>query len=126
MTTGFARPRPEIEIDESAAQAARAPLPANVRATATAAPVTAAPAPSRVTAPTGDRGASLAAVAAEIGACVKCGLSANRTMTVPGDGPLDPPVMFIGEAPGADEDRTAAPLSERQGSTSTRGSRRSG
>jgi uracil-DNA glycosylase family 4 len=57
-----------------------------------------------------DRLAALAAVAAEVAPCVKCGLSANRTMTVPGEGPLDPHVLFIGEGPGAEEDRTGRPF----------------
>lgn len=34
---------------------------------------------------------------------------------VPGDGPLDPVVMFIGEAPGADEDKQLKPFVGRSG-----------
>jgi DNA polymerase len=41
---------------------------------------------------------------------VKCGLSANRTIAVPGEGSLDPQVLFIGEGPGAEEDRTGRPF----------------
>jgi DNA polymerase len=52
----------------------------------------------------------LAAIAAEVAPCVKCGLSANRTVTVPGEGALDPPVLFVGEGPGAEEDRTGRPF----------------
>jgi uracil-DNA glycosylase family 4 len=57
-----------------------------------------------------DRGASLLAIAAEVASCVKCGLSAHRTVTVPGEGSLDPPVLFVGEGPGAEEDRTGRPF----------------
>jgi DNA polymerase len=56
------------------------------------------------------RAASLAAAAAEIAECTKCGLSVSRTTAVPGEGALDPPVMFVGEGPGADEDRTGRPF----------------
>ena len=50
--------------------------------------------------PPPDRAAALAAVAAEVAACMKCGLSANRTTTVPGEGPLDPPCSSSGKARG--------------------------
>jgi len=58
----------------------------------------------------GDRSAQLAAVASEVGQCVKCGLCNGRTRTVPGEGPLDPPVMFIGEGPGEAEDKSGRPF----------------
>jgi len=54
--------------------------------------------------------ALLQAIAAEVSGCARCGLSANRKTTVPGEGSLDPPVLFIGEGPGADEDRTGRPF----------------
>jgi uracil-DNA glycosylase len=34
----------------------------------------------------------------------------NRTVTVPGEGTLDAAVMFVGEGPGAEEDRTGRPF----------------
>jgi DNA polymerase len=34
----------------------------------------------------------------------------NRTRTVPGEGSLDPPVLFVGEGPGEEEDRTGRPF----------------
>ena len=43
-------------------------------------------------------------IAAEISACKKCALHKTRTNTVPGQGHESPDIMFIGEAPGADED----------------------
>lgn len=42
--------------------------------------------------------------------CTLCALSATRTMAVPGEGPLDAEVMFIGEAPGQNEDRQGRPF----------------
>lgn len=49
---------------------------------------------------------ALDAIAARIGACEACVLRRQRNRCVPGQGnPSAPDVMFIGEAPGADEDR---------------------
>lgn len=56
------------------------------------------------------RRTELAAVAADVQACTRCGLSMNRTRTVPGEGSIDPPVLFVGEGPGEEEDRTGRPF----------------
>jgi len=45
-----------------------------------------------------------------IRACTACALSKTRTHAVPGEGPLDSDVMFIGEAPGMNEDRQGRPF----------------
>ena len=42
--------------------------------------------------------------------CELCALSRTRTMAVPGEGPLDAEIMFIGEAPGQNEDRQGRPF----------------
>lgn len=47
---------------------------------------------------------------AEIRKCTKCPLHQGRTHAVPGEGPLNAKVMFIGEGPGAMEDRTGRPF----------------
>ena len=47
---------------------------------------------------------------ARVRGCPKCSLAATRTNAVPGDGPLNAEVMFIGEAPGANEDREGLPF----------------
>jgi DNA polymerase len=44
-------------------------------------------------------------IAADIAACTKCVLHEKRTQTVPGQGSPSPEIMFIGEAPGFEEDR---------------------
>lgn len=62
------------------------------------------PAPAR-TAPPADAAGLLAEAAKEIAACTKCGLHKTRTKTVPGQGASSPEIMFVGEGPGADEDR---------------------
>jgi DNA polymerase len=46
-----------------------------------------------------------------VAGCTRCAeLVATRTQTVFGVGLLDPPLCFIGEAPGADEDRQGEPF----------------
>lgn len=46
----------------------------------------------------------------EIAACQKCLLSQGRTHAVPGEGPEDAEIMFIGEGPGFHEDRQGRPF----------------
>jgi uracil-DNA glycosylase family 4 len=46
----------------------------------------------------------------EIRVCQKCILSQGRTNTVPGEGPENANVMFIGEGPGFHEDRQGRPF----------------
>lgn len=52
---------------------------------------------------------------AQVLSCKKCGLSKTRTQVVFGVGPLDAKLMFIGEAPGEDEDRQGEPFVGRAG-----------
>jgi DNA polymerase len=47
---------------------------------------------------------------ARVRSCTLCPLSATRTLAVPGEGPLNAEVMFIGEAPGANEDKQGRPF----------------
>ncbi len=53
---------------------------------------------------------ALEQLAAEIRACQKCPLGRSRTHAVPGEGPADAEIMFIGEAPGYYEDRQGRPF----------------
>ena len=50
------------------------------------------------------------ALVADIAECRACGLSATRRRTVPGVGARDVAWMFVGEAPGADEDAQGEPF----------------
>src|SRR5207248_10404962 len=53
----------------------------------------------------------LQALRQRVAACERCPhLAATRTQTVFGVGPLDAELCFIGEAPGADEDRQGEPF----------------
>ena len=42
--------------------------------------------------------------------CTDCGLCGTRTQAVPGEGPPDADVMFVGEGPGFHEDQQARPF----------------
>jgi len=66
--------------------------------------------------PACDRPATLDALAAEVAVCRKCPhLAETRTQTVFGTGSPETRLMFVGEAPGADEDRLGQPFVGRAG-----------
>jgi uracil-DNA glycosylase family 4 len=74
---------------------------------------------SRAAAP--DKGALLAPIQARVAVCVRCPhLAASRTQTVFGVGNPDAELMFIGEAPGADEDARGEPFVGRAGQLLTK------
>ena len=52
----------------------------------------------------------LETVAQEILGCTKCLLHGGRTKAVPGEGPEDAAIMFIGEGPGFHEDQQGRPF----------------
>lgn len=52
----------------------------------------------------------LDAIAREVRVCQKCPLRQGRTHAVPGEGPGDATIMFIGEGPGFHEDRQGRPF----------------
>jgi DNA polymerase len=60
--------------------------------------------------PTLDREAAFKALREEIGDCRRCKLSNRRTNIVFGEGNPDARLMFIGEAPGREEDLQARPF----------------
>jgi len=61
-------------------------------------------------APVSDKEAALHALRDEIGDCKRCALSQERTNIVFGEGSPDARIMFIGEAPGREEDIQARPF----------------
>ncbi|MBI1903808.1 MAG: uracil-DNA glycosylase [Planctomycetia bacterium] len=66
--------------------------------------------------PVEERPAALAVVAQEVSRCTRCPeLVACRTQTVFGVGHVSPRLCFLGEAPGADEDRLGEPFVGRAG-----------
>ncbi|MFO7301278.1 MAG: uracil-DNA glycosylase [Acidobacteriota bacterium] len=89
-------------------------------AAATASDPSAKRAPADVTAVASPADA-LASLRAEIGDCTRCALHAlGRTQVVFGVGNPDADLMFVGEAPGGDEDRLGEPFVGRAGQLLTR------
>ena len=74
------------------------------RAPAAAAAETPEPGPRVSAAATADRTASLQAVRDDLGDCHRCRLAGGRKTIVFGQGNPEAELMFVGEAPGADED----------------------
>ncbi|HEX7051042.1 MAG TPA: uracil-DNA glycosylase [Longimicrobiales bacterium] len=62
-----------------------------------------------------ERATSLGSLFRSMACCTRCALAPERTQVVAGTGPRDARVMFIGEAPGADEDRQGRPFVGRAG-----------
>jgi len=68
-----------------------------------------------VTATSEQRRERLVELYREVSTCTKCALHAGRTKAVFGSGHADADLMFIGEAPGAEEDRQGLPFVGRAG-----------
>jgi len=58
---------------------------------------------------------SLYDLAEGIRKCTACPLWKGRLLAVPGEGPINPRMMIVGEAPGAEEDRQGIPFVGRSG-----------
>jgi uracil-DNA glycosylase len=58
---------------------------------------------------------TLSALAVEASTCTRCALAAGRTQVVFGMGRPDADLLFIGEGPGAEEDRQGLPFVGRSG-----------
>jgi len=96
------------------------PRPATARPPAEARPAAAAAAPASLFGSAefktpyvepAERAEALAVLAQEVAGCVRCpNLASTRTQTVFADGSPTARLMFIGEAPGADEDRRGLPF----------------
>ena len=59
-------------------------------------------------------------IACKIAACTKCPLHKSRTNVVAGQGCANPEIMFVGEAPGRDEDLQGLPFVGKAGELLTR------
>jgi DNA polymerase len=90
----------------------REPVPVPVSVVAEI-PVTPPPPPPVVEPEPAHR--TLAVIREELGDCQRCKLCSTRKNIVFGVGPEPAALMFIGEAPGADEDRTGFPFVGRAG-----------
>ena len=54
--------------------------------------------------------ATLAQIASEVSVCQRCMLHHSRKVAVPGEGPVDAELMFIGEGPGFHENEQGRPF----------------
>ena len=124
MTAAHDRLRFELAVHRRAGLRRLMPRTSPAPAVAPVAAVAAAPAagarplfaPAPATAATAqERQAELDRVALEVASCTACKLCERRNRAVPGEGALDPPILFIGEGPGADEDASGRPFVGRAG-----------
>ena len=63
---------------------------------------------------------SWSSLRADLRGCEKCGLCRGRMNVVPGEGDPNADLMFIGEGPGAEEDRLGRPFVGRSGELLTK------
>lgn len=105
-------------ISTTAPPQTRTAAPASRQSPPPTAPPARAPAPSPAGAsvPPSDRQSALDVIQKEVKACAKCPeLCQTRTQTVFGVGNVHPRLVFVGEAPGADEDLQGEPFVGRAG-----------
>ena len=74
-----------------------------------------APAAAPVRLTPAQKGEALDAIAREVAPCTQCKLARTRTQTVFGTGSPDAGVVFVGEAPGREEDERGEPFVGRAG-----------
>jgi uracil-DNA glycosylase len=105
----------QIKIDAEGEELAKAKRAAVEEAVATAAPVKIAAASLPATSPI-ERTSALKVIREDIGDCTRCVLhQQGRKQIVFGVGNVAPEIMFICEAPGADEDEQGEPFVGRAG-----------
>lgn len=67
-----------------------------------------------------DKSGNLESLRLDIERCVRCPLHRTRRNAVPGEGPSNARLVFVGEAPGAMEDESGRPFVGRSGELLTR------
>jgi len=80
----------------------------------------ATPDPSSLGEATRARAELLAQIRADLGECSRCGLCETRNSIVFGEGSPEAPVVFVGEGPGEEEDRSGRPFVGRAGELLTK------
>ncbi len=114
--------RPELRSPVSQ-PAPQPPAPAPVPFEASAAPAPLVPTPALSLfgeAPGRIEGETLPQIRADLGECTRCKLSRQRTHIVFGEGNPQARLVFVGEAPGADEDAQGRPFVGRAGQLLTK------
>lgn len=122
---GVWRVRPAEARQDSEPATVNAPEPAAALVAAAGDPIAAAPAElsmfDQVAAPSAASGAErLRQIREELGDCTRCRLHGGRATLVYGVGNPDAALMFVGEAPGRDEDLQGIPFVGRAGQLLTR------
>ncbi len=122
--TALAQPQPSIKCSENAMPAALRPVQAVKSVAAPQLSSSASPEALAATAPPLDpqaRAAAFAELRQRAMACLKCPhLAASRKTVVFGVGDINSPLMFVGEAPGADEDEQGEPFVGKAGQLLTK------
>ncbi len=116
--TQFSISRPKIEQPKTAIE----PIPTPIRPPVDLVPlpVDVAPVPKQTLDPK-EKAAAFAALRERVMVCVKCEhLASSRKNVVFGVGNIDAQLMFVGEAPGADEDAQGEPFVGRAGELLTK------
>lgn len=117
------RPRPTA-VPVSSTPPARSPAPVltfPVRPVISAPPPPATAAPPAPVVSPGEKAAAISQLRERALACQKCpNLAAARTQVVFGVGSIDADLMFVGEAPGADEDLAGEPFVGKAGQLLTK------
>ena len=120
--TNFQSPAPRAVVPPSAKTEPIISMPP--KKTAAPAPKAQTPEPrpqSLITSSSPEKAAAFTALRDRALACVKCPhLAASRTTVVFGVGNIDAQLMFVGEAPGADEDEQGEPFVGRAGQLLTK------
>ena len=115
----FAAPRPSSPPPPSPLAPRPPPSRASPPAPRPSSPPPSPPAP-RPAPPRRSGPDTLESLAAEIAACQLCPLAATRKNVVPGQGLLQPDILFVGEGPGADEDEQGLAFVGRAGQLLTK------
>jgi len=104
-------------IDYLPRPAKRAPVPASTGFRPRVAPLAA---PTQQSDAASGNALQLAAIRADLGDCRRCGLCEKRKEIVFGEGAADARVVFIGEGPGEEEDKSGRPFVGRAGELLTK------
>ena len=111
------RTAPRTAARTESPPARREPAPAEPKFRPRVAPLGA---PTQVGAASGQNALALAAIRADLGDCRRCGLCERRNEIVFGEGAPDARVVFVGEGPGEEEDKSGRPFVGRAGELLTK------
>ncbi|HEY4562024.1 MAG TPA: uracil-DNA glycosylase [Thermoanaerobaculia bacterium] len=110
----------DLYLDPKRANPKTAPSQAEASPRVSTQVIEAPPPPAPMDEETAGRIAELAALAGVAGACTRCRLAEGRNKVVFGSGNPTAELMFVGEGPGADEDRQGLPFVGAAGELLTR------